>query len=260
MSSSPQSLAPNQTRFYEVSSLAERPDLRDTHQRIGAAAWPEFLLHDPVALTHWDRLMTAFPEWQLSLLIAGEIAAVVNAVPLRFDAPLQDLPDRGVDWGVEQSLRDHDSGARANRLLGLQVVVGRAHRGRQLSAACTRETIRLAARHGLRSVILPVRPNGKADFPLIAMADYLGWTDAQGLPYDPWLRVHIRLGGEVLGICAQSMIIPASVADWSRWTGLAFPGSGAYVVPGALVPVEIDLEQDQGLYREPNVWVVHEIA
>ena len=30
-----------------------------------------------------------------------------------------------------------------------------------------------------------------------------------------------------------------------------------YVVPGALVPVEIDRERDEGLYVEPNVWMVH---
>jgi hypothetical protein len=29
------------------------------------------------------------------------------------------------------------------------------------------------------------------------------------------------------------------------------------VVPDALVPVEIDRERDEGLYVEPNVWMVH---
>ena len=28
-------------------------------------------------------------------------------------------------------------------------------------------------------------------------------------------------------------------------------------VPGALVPVEIDREREEGLYVEPNVWMVH---
>ena len=39
--------------------------------------------------------------------------------------------------------------------------------------------------------------------------------------------------------------------------GLAFPESGAYVVPGALVPVEIDRERDEGVYVKPNIWMVH---
>jgi len=29
------------------------------------------------------------------------------------------------------------------------------------------------------------------------------------------------------------------------------------VVPGALVPVEIDRERDEGLYLQPDVWMVH---
>jgi hypothetical protein len=41
---------------------------------------------------------------------------------------------------------------------------------------------------------------------------------------------------------------------------MAFPESGAYVVPGALVPIEIDRECDEGLYLEPNVWMVHPSA
>ena len=32
---------------------------------------------------------------------------------------------------------------------------------------------------------------------------------------------------------------------------MTFPETGAYVVPGALVPVEIDHERDEGLYVEP---------
>ena len=50
---------------------------------------------------------------------------------------------------------------------------------------------------------------------------------------------------------------PGSVAEWEEWAQMAFPETGAYVVPGALVPVEIDRERDEGLYVEPNVWMVH---
>lgn len=46
-----------------------------------------------------------------------------------------------------------------------------------------------------------------------------------------------------------------TVAEWEEWTGLALPESGPYVVPAALVPIQIDRERDEGVYREPNVWV-----
>jgi hypothetical protein len=37
----------------------------------------------------------------------------------------------------------------------------------------------------------------------------------------------------------------------------AVPESGLYTVPGALVPVQVDAEKDEGIYVEPNVWVWH---
>jgi hypothetical protein len=40
---------------------------------------------------------------------------------------------------------------------------------------------------------------------------------------------------------------------------MAFPESGRYVVPGALVPVEIDRERDTGRYEEPGVWMRHSL-
>ena len=39
------------------------------------------------------------------------------------------------------------------------------------------------------------------------------------------------------------MVVTGTVAEWEEWTEMALPESGAYVVPGALVPVEIDRER-----------------
>jgi hypothetical protein len=67
----------------------------------------------------------------------------------------------------------------------------------------------------------------------------------------------VRLGGEILGVCAESMTIEGSVAEWEEWAAMPFPETGRYVVPGALVPVAIDRVRDRGRYVEPNVWVRH---
>jgi hypothetical protein len=55
------------------------------------------------------------------------------------------------------------------------------------------------------------------------------------------------------------MQIPGTVAEWAQWAGMAFPESGSYVVPGALVPVEVDREADRVVYVEPNVWMRHRL-
>lgn len=56
------------------------------------------------------------------------------------------------------------------------------------------------------------------------------------------------------------MTVRGTVAEWEGWTGMRFPESGAYVVPGALCPVEMDVEGDLGVYGEPNVWMLHDVA
>ncbi|WP_139488833.1 hypothetical protein [Brevibacillus dissolubilis] len=80
-----------------------------------------------------------------------------------------------------------------------------------------------------------------------------------GLPFDPWLRTHVRCGGTLLKACHRAMYVPASVTDWQEWTGLMFPESGEYVIEGALTPIRIDLEKDLGEYIEPNVWVTYHL-
>jgi hypothetical protein len=37
------------------------------------------------------------------------------------------------------------------------------------------------------------------------------------------------------------------------------PGSGQYVVPRALAPVDVDRQRDLVRFTEPNVWIRHEI-
>ena len=217
------------------------------------------MLHDPVALENWSKLIEYFPDYQLSLIGGEDILAVINTVPLAFDRSFEHLPDRGVDWGVEESVSNHENNVQPNVLMGVQVVVNKAHRNKGLSEAASAEMIKLAARCGLEHLILPVRPSHKHRFPLIPITRYIDWKTADGLPYDGWLRVHARAGGRTVRICPTSMRIGGTVDEWARWTGLDFPGSGQYVVPGALVPVDIDVERGQGLYEEPNVWVTYDI-
>jgi hypothetical protein len=51
-----------------------------------------------------------------------------------------------------------------------------------------------------------------------------------------------------------------TVADWEGWTGIKFPETGQYVVPGALQPVEIDRERNVGRYEDPGIWMLHRVT
>lgn len=104
-----------------------------------------------------------------------------------------------------------------------------------------------------------MRPSEKSKYQLTGIDDYLAWKTDMGLPFDAWLRAHARIGGKIIKPCHEAMTIRGTRAEWEEWTGMKFPQSGRYVIPGALNPMEMDLDKDEGIYIEPNVWMVHEI-
>jgi hypothetical protein len=65
------------------------------------------------------------------------------------------------------------------------------------------------------------------------------------------------MGAKILAPASPSMMISGTVAEWESWTGMVFPESGRYIVPGALGPVDINRALDTGTYLEENLWVQH---
>jgi GNAT superfamily N-acetyltransferase len=247
----------SQGTAFEVVFLDARPELTLPALELLAAGWPEFMRHDPVAERHQDRLATELAGFQALLLDdKDELAALGVAIPFAWDGTRAGLP-AGWDAVVTRGIADLDAGRRPTALSALSVTVAPARRGQGLSRLVIQALKDAAARAGLGTLLAPVRPSGKSAYPLTPMERYVRWVRPDGTPFDPWLRTHWRLGGQVLGVCSASMEITAEVAAWEAWTGLAFPETGPYVVPGALVPVAIDRERDLGRYLEPNVWLRH---
>jgi hypothetical protein len=112
-----------------------------------------------------------------------------------------------------------------------------------------------------RARSLPVRWDGSvADLPAGidgAIARGFDERDADGLLFDPWMRVHERLGATILKAEPHSLRITGTLAEWEEWTGVRFPESGEYWFPHGLATLAIDHEQDIGGYWEPNVWMRH---
>jgi len=246
-----------QREAFRLVPLATRPELAVPAMELLAVGWPEFMQHDPVAERHQARIAADLAAFQALLLDEKEeLGALGVSIPFAWDGTLDGLP-AGWDAVVEQGIDDLDEGRPPTALSALSVTVAPHRRGQGLSRLVIQGLKDTAARAGLGTLLAPVRPSGKSAYPLTPMEHYVRWTRPDGAPFDPWLRTHWRLGGELLGVCPASMEILAEVAAWEAWTGLAFPESGPYVVPGALVPVTIDRERDLGRYLEPNVWLRH---
>ena len=216
-----------------------------------------YINQDAVCQRLWPSLIRDFPEFQPLLRDRrGRVVAGGYTIPFVWDGRRTTLPS-GVDGVLERGMRDRRRGRRPTALSALLAVVDPRLQGRGLSRAVIRAMTTLAARHGLRALVAPVRPTLKHRYPLTPMDRYVRWRRRDGAPLDPWLRVHWRLGGRVLRVARRSMVMEGRVREWERWTGLSFPATGAYVVPGAPVPVTIDRRRDRGRYVEPNVWILH---
>jgi GNAT superfamily N-acetyltransferase len=234
----------------------ERPELRGRGGHL-RTAWPPFMLESAISNERWHLLYERFGGFQFWLVDEDTDAVLAegNSLPARLDP--QALPDRGWEHVVE-----HATGGEEEPTLvsAIQVLVDPALHGHGLSSLMLGEMRRIAATAGYGDLVAPVRPNLKSVYPLTPMERYVKWTTADGLPFDPWMRVHARSGATITNVCPQSMVISGSVEDWEGWTGLRFPESGRYAVPGALQPVELDLEADTGVYVEPNVWMHHSLG
>jgi len=242
---------------YALFTFEERRDLRAAVADLNRRSWPAFLLHSDVR--SWELLFGPFAVYQLLLCDASDtLIAVGHTAPIAWDGTLTDLP-MTIEEILVRAERTH--GRRGpNTLSALAAMVEPAQQGRNLSGAVIREMKVLAARHGCRSLVAPVRPTWKSRYPLVPFERYVEWRRDDGMRFDPWLRVHERLGATPLCVAPETLVVEGRVSEWEEWTGMAFLESGEYVVPGALQPVAIDHERDAGRYVEPNYWMKHPIG
>ena len=250
----------NPNRF-QLIAPDDLPDYRDRAGDLAEASWPEFMLHDPIAGENWHELFERFREYQFALLDTetNRMAAMGNSVPFHWDQPLEDLPDGGWDWVFLAAIENHKKDIEPNIQSAIQINIHPDYRSQGLSMRMVQAMRAIGQSKGFRYLVAPVRPNQKSQYPLISIDDYIQWTDAEGLPFDAWLRVHARAGARIIKPCHEAMTIRGTRAEWEEWTNLKFPQSGTYYIPGALNPMEMDTEKDEGIYVEPNVWMVHEI-
>ena len=227
---------------------AEHPELQGTMPSI----WPDYMAHDPVVEGFWPKLYEVYPDFQLWAVDRDARLTVGYAcsVPVLWDGKPS---PRGVDW----ALTDGVGVGPTTALCAVVAGVVPEYRGRGIAEAILRRLGAIAAAHGLPALVAPVRPTWKERYPLISLDSYVAWRRGDGLPYDPWLRTHERLGAEILETAPRSMTIAGSRAEWEEWTELTFPEDGDYVLPGALAPMR--MKDGRGVYVEPNVWVRHRL-
>jgi len=238
----------------KIVRYADRPDLIEVRsEKLSRRTFPEYMNLNEPGGKYWDRLYEIFPDFQVALLDGEELVAEAHAVPVAWDGTLDDLPS-GWDEGF---VRGMTSERAATSLQALAISVLPERQGEQLSSRMIAAFRDMARASGLASVLAPVRPTLKSSYPLIPIEEYISWRREDGTHFDPWIRIHERVGGEILAAAPDSMLLRAPVADWEQRTGMRFPVDGEYVFPGALATLVI--EGGIGTHVEPNVWLKHEV-
>jgi hypothetical protein len=242
---------------YSLFTLAERPELLTQVEQLHAKGWAKFMLFDEVASQYFGELSKLFPQFQFVLEDENGVAiACGNSVPFYWDGTVDNLPT-GWDDVLRRSVEEHRKGVEPNTVSAIAIVINPAFRGGKISDLMVRKMKELVRKNGFEQMVAPVRPSLKSKYPLIPMERYATWENQEGLPFDPWLRVHTRTNACILKVAHESMKIKGSISDWESWTGMKFPESGLYTLPEALVPIDINVEENYGLYIEPNVWIKH---
>lgn len=242
-----------------IRTRADGADLKKAACSIEQASWNDlgYLNYTKAHYELYAKLLEDFADYQLCLVDEerGYPVAVANCVPVSCSGA-DDLPPEGWDRVVENAAECQLSGG-ANMLGALAISVPAIYRSKGYARIMIKALLDLAQREGLGGLIAPVRPSLKSQHPDVSIYDYITWTDDRGRSYDPWIRSHLASGGRLVRPCERSMVVHEHVGFWESWSKQKFETSGRYVLDGALVPVEIDLDRNYGRYEEPNVWVTY---
>jgi hypothetical protein len=251
-----------------IATFSQRPDLLDKVFGIEIqSAVPEFMRHDPAgALYYGNGQIDRYREFGL---VAVDLAEPDRPIARAFSVPFafrdgsrgrEELPDGGWDAVIRWADEDRLTGRTATAVSALEIMVAPRLQRRAVSRLMLAALRDNAGRLGFADLYAPLRPTDKHREPLTPFADYVARQREDGLPYDSWVRTHVRAGAQIVKIAPRSMVIAGTIAEWRRWTGFGFTGSGPTIVPGALSPVHVSPEQDHAVYVEPNLWVHHRLV
>jgi hypothetical protein len=253
---------------------------------------------------HWRELSALGPEESLlghpkilDTLPDGGYDTILSLGVQQSLARQASFEPMGLTIEQQQYTTSDCSSQPPNALSALSISVQKDRRKTGLAEIFIKKMKQTAIDENYQALVVPLRPTQKPSHPLIEMAEYIKWmgsaSDRTGLDlgpaqkpldslqgpqqpqvlhFDPWLRKHLRLGGRIVKVAPNSMMVRGTPEQWARWTGVDFDLQKLeqdpaclhsnyvnVVIPGGLVPVRYHKDEKIGVYIEPNVWVFHEL-
>jgi len=244
---------------FTQASVAEQPELARRIEQLIESVWPAYFRRarpwPDDGRVDWSGVYHRWPHLQLALLDGDRLIAAANSVPLTWNSTAESLPSEGWDWAMRSALDSYEDSRPTHTLCGLAITIARDRQGEGLSRRMLRWMHATGQAHGMARLIVPVRPVHKARHPHTPMSEYATWVDSTGLPRDPWVRTHVRIGGRIVRPCDQAMRMTGTLQEWAEWLETSLPEAGSITHPQLLSPLQI--ADGSALYTEPNLWMIH---
>lgn len=238
---------------YNELDLAQK----EQYNKVVNASFPDIILQSEIVKHCWAKVESYFPEYQRIWVDEQDlIVGIINTIPIFWNRTLESLPAEGWDWLMQKGIQDYENKIKPNILGGLQIILTKEHQGKGLSKLMIAEGKKLLQNNHFDNFIIPIRPTLKHQFPQMAMEDYLNYK-VKNKTYDPWIRTHEKSGAQIISVCENSMNVKGDVSFWEKLTHKKIVETGFYEVRGALSPVRIDVKNNMGEYREPNIWLYY---
>ncbi|NIB38404.1 hypothetical protein HBA55_02345 [Pseudomaricurvus alkylphenolicus] len=239
---------------FRIVPYREHPQYVSQALSFEAESFPKYIEEDAVWADISPHFYDEFADFQFFVVdeTNHQLVGVCNCVPFNWSGDPDQLPS--YHQMLTDALKDWRAGRQANTLSPVQAIINPVYRGQGVSQLIFAEAARLSRAQRMTSVMVAVRPTLKDQYPLVPIEEYARWRRSDGQLFDPWLRAQERIGSEMIKPVAASTVIEGAIADWERWTGMKFPASGEYWLPGGLSTLTIDLENNIGRHCEPHVW------
>ena len=243
-------------QFVNINQLS--PLQQEQNKKAVHDAFPEIIHASPTIEKYWDRLEKYFPEYQQYLISKkGDLIGFMNSVPFYIDTTLVDLSEEGWDWMLAEGVEGYERGQPANYLGGLQVIVRKEYQNRGFSKVILSQIKSVVRYSALSKLVIPIRPTKKYLFPNMSMSDYMKLKDGNRI-YDPWIRTHVKNGAQIIKPCEVSMKVEGDLNFWEKILKMSIETSGCYTCHEALNIINIDYENNYGVYLEPNIWIYYD--
>ncbi|MDN5798325.1 MAG: hypothetical protein L0H79_21605 [Intrasporangium sp.] len=179
-----------------VETMGPRDRPADHRDQLFGDGWPTFITADQVVTRHIGTVRRLFADLELVLPDEHDVPGAAGwAVPVRWDGTPEQLPD-GYTVALVRAVQGHEQGRTADTLVVRPGPPGPARPGPGRLVLDRDAPACRAARLGASR--RPGPPTLKSRYPLTPIEQFATWTRNDGLPLDPWLRTHIRLGAPII--------------------------------------------------------------